>query len=73
MKLEAVLLYMKGLSLNAIAQNLAVSAQAVLNWVRDFARANIDKPAPGKVVVVELDEFWHLVESKKMSMDLESI
>ncbi|WP_282560900.1 IS1 family transposase [Trichothermofontia sichuanensis] len=65
MKLEAVLLYISGLSLNAIAENLDVSAQAVLNWVRDFARANIEKPEPGKVVVVELDEFWHFVEFKK--------
>lgn len=73
MKLEAVLLYLGGLSLNATAKHLDVSVQSVLNWVRDFAKANYEKPEPEKVVVVELDEFWHFVESKKTSLDLESI
>ena len=65
MKLEAVLLYISGLSLNAIASLLSVSAQAVLNWVRDFARTNYEKPEPGSAVVVELDEMWHFIQSKK--------
>ncbi len=65
MKLEAVLLYLGGLSLNATAKHLDVSVQSVLNWVRDFAKANYEKPEPEKVVVVELDEFWHFVGSKK--------
>ena len=67
MKLEAVLLYMSGMSMNAIAAVLAVSAQSILNWVRDFAQANYEKPqAEGEViVVVELDEMWHFIQSKK--------
>ena len=68
MKIEAVLLYISGLSLNATASLLNVSAQAVLNWVRDFARANYEKPEPGSVVVVELDEMWHFIESKKTNV-----
>ena len=67
MKLEACLLYMSGLSLNATGTLLGVSAQAVLDWVRDFARANYEKPSPGSVVVVELDEMWHFIQSKKTS------
>ena len=65
MKLEAVLLYMSGMSMNAIGEQLAVSAQSILNWVRDFAKSNYEKPTPGKVVIIELDEMWHFLQSKK--------
>jgi transposase len=67
MKLEAALLYMSGMSLNAIGTILDVSAQSILNWVRDFALANYEKPEPeGQVIVVaELDEMWHFIQSKK--------
>ena len=65
MKLEAVLMYMNGLSMNATAKLLGVSAQSVLNWVRDFGEANYEKPTPDKVAVVELDEMWHFIQSKK--------
>jgi len=65
MKLEAVLLYMSGMSMNAIGKHLNVSAQAILNWVREFAEKNKEKPTPGKAVVIELDEMWHFIESKK--------
>ncbi|MEN9216255.1 MAG: IS1 family transposase [Gloeomargarita sp. HHBFW_bins_162] len=65
MKLEAVLLYVSGLSMNAIAQMLDVSAQSILNWIRDFGLANYEKPAPDSVVVVELDEMWHFIGVKK--------
>lgn len=67
MKLEAALLYMNGMSLNSIGVLLAVSAQSVLNWVRDFALANYEKPEPeGQIIVVlELDEMWHFIQSKK--------
>ena len=68
MKLEAVLLYMSGMSMNAIAALLAVSAQSILNWVRDFAQANDEKSqSEGEVVVVaEPDEMWHFIQSKKI-------
>ena len=62
-----ILLYVSGLSMNAIAQLFNVSAQAVLNWVRDYAKTHCEKPEPGSAVIVELDEFWHFIESKKKS------
>ena len=68
MKIEAVLLYMTGVSLNAIANLLDVSTQAILNWVRDFARESYEKPKPGTAVVVELDEMWHFIGSKKTNV-----
>lgn len=67
MKLEAVLMYMSGLSMNATAKLLDVSAQSVLNWVRDFGEANYEKPAPASAIVVELDELWHFIQKKKES------
>ena len=67
MKLEAILLYSSGISFNAIGKHLNVSAQSILNWVRAFATDNYEKPEPSEAIVVELDEFWHFIESKKRS------
>jgi transposase len=53
--------------MNSIAKLLRVSAPCVLFWVRDFARENYSKPKPGKVAVMELDEMWHYIGSKKTS------
>jgi transposase len=62
-KMLAVLLYMSGLSMHRIATLCGVSAQAVLNWIRTFAREHYEKPKPdGTVVIVELDEMWHYVK-----------
>src|SRR5512143_2247630 len=59
--IEAALLYLSGLSLNAIAFLKSVVPSTVLNWVRQFARqrAAKPKPGPGGVIVMELDEIWH--------------
>jgi transposase len=65
-KLWAVLLYLHGLSFRAIAKLLDTSASAVYNWVKAYAKANYIKPEPkGEAVVVELDEMWHFIHSKK--------
>lgn len=65
-KADAVLLYLNGLSLNAIAVLKSVVPSTVLRWVRRFAeqRANKPQPGPGRVIVMELDELWHFVNSK---------
>ena len=82
MKLESVILYSSGMSLNATAKVLAVSAQAVLDWVRDFARANlVQPPTQATFVVLELDEIacpqrrrgWHFIQKKAKMLDLESV
>jgi transposase len=54
-----------GLSMNAIGRILRVSAQSVLRWVRHFAEKTYEKPEPREAVVVELDEMWHYLGSKK--------
>jgi transposase len=72
--MTAVWLYSHGLSLRTIAKLFKVTAGAVLKWVRDYARNNYEKPAPkSEAVVVELDEMWRFLFSKKQSLDLESL
>src|SRR5512135_228520 len=63
---EAVLLYLSGRSLNAIAFLKSVVASTVLNWVRQFARqwAAKPNPRPEGVIIMELDEIWHFVGHK---------
>ena len=62
----AIILYLFGLSMNAIAKLLKVSTPAVLYWIRTFARKQTLKPTPerAQVVVLELDEMWHFLEKK---------
>jgi len=64
-KAMAITLYTMGLSLNAIARLFKVSTPAVLRWVRLFAEKVYEKPEPREAVVVELDEMWHYLHSKK--------
>ena len=64
-KALAVTLYTMGLSLSAIARLFHVSTPAVLRWVRNFAERVYEKPEPGEVVIVELDEMWHFLTSTK--------
>jgi transposase len=63
---ETVLLYLSGLSLNAIAGLTSVVPSTALRRVRRFAQAWATKPRPGAggVIVMELDELWHFVGSK---------
>ena len=64
-KATANLLYVLGLSLNAIARMFKVSTPAVLRWVQRFAEKTYEKPEPAEAVIVELDEMWHYLHSKK--------
>jgi transposase-like protein len=52
-KINAVLLYLSGISMNRIAFLLHVSAQAVLNWIRTFAQKFQEKPEPtGRSIIL---------------------
>ena len=59
--------YTQGLSIRAIARLIEVSPSAVLTWIKTFAKTHYEKPAPGDAILVELDEMWHYVKSKKTS------
>ena len=64
-KAMAILLYTLGLSFNAIARIYGVATSTVMRWVRVFAEKTYEKPEPGQVVIIELDEMWHYLRSKK--------
>jgi transposase len=71
---QGILLYMLGLSMRFIADFAGVSASTVLYWVRNFALKVYEKPRPkSDAVVIELDEMWHYLNSKKTSLDMESL
>ena len=63
LKRHAIELYCLGLSMNAAAKRVGVSAQSMLRWVRDHAQRHRPKPEPtGSTAVVEIDEVWHFVQ-----------
>ena len=60
LKVEAVLLYVSGLSMNRTAKLLGVSTPTVMAWIERFAEVYAQKPEPeGRAVVVELDAQVH--------------
>lgn len=66
-KLTALTLYASGLSINKIAGLLKVSPPAVLRWIRKLGSSLCPKPQPtdGQVLIMQLDEMWHYLQSKK--------
>jgi transposase len=67
-KVEAVLLYLSGLSMNRTAKLLGVSTPSVQAWIERFAEVYAQKPEPeGRAVVVELDEMWHFLKKSPTS------
>ena len=68
LKVEAVLLYLSGLSMNRTAKLLGVSTPTVQAWIERFAEVYAQKPEPeGRAVVVELDEKWHYLKKRPTS------
>ena len=66
-KMTAVWLYCHGLSFRTIAKFFNVNVRSVFNWVKAYAKANYVKPIPeSDSVIVELDEMWHYLQSKKL-------
>ena len=65
-KILALFLYISGLSLRRIAVAVKTDVHAVYRWILEYGRANYEKPEPqGDAVIVELDEMWHYLHSKK--------
>ena len=64
----AVLLYMCGLSMRTISKIVKTDLHAVYRWIKKFSEENYEKPnPPSSEIVVELDEMWHYIKSKKTS------
>jgi hypothetical protein len=36
-----------------------------MRWIRRYAQDNCAKPVPQGEIVIELDEMWHFLHSKK--------
>jgi hypothetical protein len=52
--------------MNRIAFLLRVSVQAVLTWLRDFAKDSYEKPEPaGRTIVLQRDAMWHYLKKKR--------
>ena len=65
----AIILYLFGLSFRTIAKLTKTDLHAVYRWIREFAEEHYEKPEPkSKAVIVELDEMWHFIHSKKNSV-----
>jgi len=64
---QAIALYLLGLSMRTIAKLFRVNVTTILYWVRNFAIKTYEKPTPQGAVVVELDEMWHFIQSKKQN------
>ena len=69
----AVSLYCLGLSFRTIAKLLYVHNTTVMRWIRQYAKEHYEKPLVKGEIVVELDEMWHFIQSKKAMLDLESL
>ena len=65
----AILLYLLGLSMRTISKVVKTDLHAVYRWLRKFAEENYEKPEPeSKAVIIELDEMWHYIKSKKTNV-----
>ena len=64
-KAMAITLYTLGLSMRAIAKIFNLSPTAVLKWIKAFAKEHYEKAAPGDAILVEIDEMWNYLKSKK--------
>jgi hypothetical protein len=51
--------------MNAIRRMLNVEPSTILYWVKNFALRTYEKPTPQGEVVIEFDEMWHFLCSKK--------
>ena len=57
-----------GLSMTAIGKILHYHTSTIMRWVRKYAKAGCRKPEPKGEIVVELDEMWHYIKSKKINV-----
>ena len=64
----AVSLYAAGLSFRTIAVLFCVHNTTIYRWIRDYAQEHYQKPVPKGEIVVELDEMFHFIKSKKTNV-----
>ena len=67
-KAFALCLYINGLSFRAIGKIINIDHVAVYRFIRNHAEEIYEKPKPcdDAIVMLELDEMWHYIHSKKL-------
>ena len=67
----ALHLYLENMGFRAIGRVLGVSNVSVLNWIKSAGESirqyHQDQDRPEKIKVMEFDEMWHFIGSKKES------
>jgi transposase-like protein len=67
----AVFLYGHGISMNALAKMFGVWTSTILTWIRRYAADHAEKPTPsGEVIVLDIDETWHVLKKNQIPSDL---
>ena len=66
-KALALCLYTNGLSFRTIGKIIQVHFSAIYRFIRKWALENYEKPKPSNdtIIMLELDEMWHYIHSKK--------
>ena len=69
-KALVLFLYTHGLSFRTIARAICIQHSAVYRFIRKWAEENYEKPEPSDdtVIMLELDEMWHYLHSKKQDV-----
>ncbi len=66
-KILALILYLSGLSMNAIAKIIGVSSQSVMRWIRMFYDKFISKnDINSKIEEIEVDEMYSYINKKNI-------
>ena len=64
-KVLAVVLFLSGISMNATATIVGVSAKTVYMWIKEFYHKYAEIPEPTKdVLEMEIDEMCHYISKK---------
>ena len=61
----AIFLYLNRMTIRSIAKTLQVSPPTILNWIKATADGLPEFTQKRYVAVVEMDELWHYLETKK--------
>jgi hypothetical protein len=65
--------YIIRLSMHTISRMLKIQPSTILYWIKNFAPKTYQKPTPQREVVIELDEMWHFLRSKKQGLGVEGV
>ena len=68
MRQQAVKMYVDGMNYRRIARHLGIDHKTVMNWVKAYGDQLPPAPQPTEVVVVEMDELYTFIGSKKHNL-----